>query len=75
MSGGAFHYWAHYETNNHLDLFRETLKNELGNQTSDEDVFNFVLNSSTELLVQKIPAFHFPNGLLNFFWGAIIEGI
>ncbi|XP_055316701.1 juvenile hormone esterase-like [Sitodiplosis mosellana] len=73
LSGSAVHYWAHYQPNNHLNLLREIFKDDLGEQTSDEDVFNFMMNAPMDVIVEKTPPFETPNGLFALFWAAVIE--
>lgn len=74
MSGSAFNYWSHYKQNNHLDFFRQVFKDELGNETSNDDVFNFVTNAPTQLLVERTPAISVGlDGLLEEFWTPVIE--
>lgn len=67
-------YWVPYEKNNHLDLLRESFKDGLGDRNSDEDIFNFMMNASTDLIVQKTPIRGGHNGLMDAYWGAVIEG-
>lgn len=75
LSGCAFNYWAHYKKNNHYELFRTIFKDELGDQNSNEDVFNFVMNAPTDVLVEKVPSFDLPNGMFELLWGVVIEGM
>lgn len=75
ISGSAFNYWTHYGKNNHLDLLRETFRDDLGNKTTDEDVFNFMLTADVDVIVKKTPVVNLPNGVIEFYWSAVIEGI
>lgn len=73
-SGTAFNYWAHYKKNNHLKLLKETFKHELGNRTSKQDILDFMINTPAKLIAEKMPVIRFPNGLIELFWGPVIEG-
>lgn len=69
----AMTYAAHYEKNNYFDLLRKTFKDELGNRTSDDDIFNFMITASSDLILAKTPTTNYPNGLLELYRGAVIE--
>ncbi|XP_031630659.1 juvenile hormone esterase-like [Contarinia nasturtii] len=72
-SGSAFNYWAHHKQNNQLNLLRETFKAELGNRTSPKEILNFMINATTQLIIEKIPVFDFSNGLIEVNWTPVIE--
>ncbi|XP_031626574.1 juvenile hormone esterase-like [Contarinia nasturtii] len=73
LSGNAFNYWSYYKNNN-VDLFREAFKNELGDQTSDEEVLNYMINAPAESIVAKSPALDIiSRTTLLFYWTPVVE--
>ncbi|KAJ6635464.1 Esterase B1 [Pseudolycoriella hygida] len=71
-SGNAFSTDAYYEENNHIDLLTETFKNELGNQTSKEDLLNFMINAPADVIAKRTPQRPF-KGIFNIYFTAVVE--
>ncbi|XP_031623987.1 esterase B1-like isoform X2 [Contarinia nasturtii] len=69
-SGSA---WSHYEKNNHLELLTETFKDELGNRTTKKDLLNFMINASSDVIVQKTPVQAEFKGFFEVFWTPVVE--
>ncbi|KAJ6642412.1 hypothetical protein Bhyg_07360, partial [Pseudolycoriella hygida] len=67
-SGNAFG----TEKENHIDLLKETFKNELGNETSKNDLLNFMINAPADVIVKKTPQHPF-NGIFKIYFAPVVE--
>lgn len=75
LRGNAFSYFAFYENNSQVDLLCEVFKDDMNNQTGNQALYNFLMNATVEMIVQKTPVFNGFTDLLSFFWGVAVEGL
>lgn len=54
MSGSAFNPFAYVRVDQ-MDILRQTFQ--LSNDTSDEDVYNYMLNLNATVIAEKVPVF------------------
>lgn len=73
MSGVTTAYFAHYEPNNHIQLFKKVF--ELDSQATAHDVLKFMLNAPADLLLQKLPAINVLLTSSESYFAAVIEGL
>lgn len=73
MSGSALTTFAHYEPNNHVELFKQIFG--LDAEATGHDVLQFVLNAPVELILEKTPIIILDRNVIGLYFTSVIEDI
>lgn len=73
MSGTGVATYAHYDANNHIELYKETFG--LDPQATGKDVLEFMLNAPVEVILEKTPVVNMDRNLIKIYHTAVYEGL
>lgn len=73
MSGVASVHFSNYPENTSNELIKQLFG--LNENATASDVLNFMQTAPTDLILQTAPMMSVPNGVIDLYWGPVVEGL